>query len=93
MFTIFKYNLLKKKKRIPRWLTDKESHAHTGDAKEKQEFNPWVRKIPWRRKCNSLHYSCLENPMDREAWQAIVHGVTENQTQLSDSTLACMLKT
>ena len=26
-------------------------------------FNPWVRKIPWRRKY-PLQYSCLENPMD-----------------------------
>ena len=26
---------------------------------------------------NSLQYSCLENPMDRGAWQATVHGVTE----------------
>ena len=25
---------------------------------------------------NPLHYSCLENPMDREAWQATVNGVT-----------------
>ena len=24
---------------------------------------------------NPLHYSCLENPMDREAWQATVHGI------------------
>ena len=29
-------------------------------------------------------YSCLENFMDRGAWQAIVHGVTETWTQLSD---------
>ena len=27
---------------------------------------------------NPLQYSCLEHPMDREAWQAIVHGVTES---------------
>ena len=27
-----------------------------------------------------LHYSCLENPMDRGAWQAIVYGVVESQT-------------
>ena len=33
---------------------------------------------------NPVQYSCLENPMDREAWQAIVHGVTKNQIQLSD---------
>ena len=31
-----------------------------------------------------LQYSCLKNSMDREAWQAIVHGVTKSQTQLSD---------
>ena len=42
------------------------------------EFNPWIRKIPWRRKCNPLLFSCLENPMDRGAWQAKVHGVTES---------------
>ena len=27
-------------------------------------FYPWVGKIPWRRKCNPLQYSCLENSMD-----------------------------
>ena len=31
---------------------------------------------------NPLQYSCLENSMDREAWQALVHRVTKNQTQL-----------
>ena len=29
---------------------------------------------------NPLHYSCQENPMDREAWWAIVHRVTKTQT-------------
>ena len=33
---------------------------------------------------NPLQYSCLGNPMDREAWQAIVHGVTKSRTRLSD---------
>ena len=33
-----------------------------------------------------LEYSCLENPMDGEAWKAAVHGVAEGQTQLSDFT-------
>ena len=33
-----------------------------------------------------LQYSCLENPMDRGAWWAAVHGVTKSQTQLSDFT-------
>ena len=31
---------------------------------------------------NPLQYSCLENPMDRRAWQATVHRVTKSQTQL-----------
>ena len=33
-----------------------------------------------------LQYSCLENPMDRAAWWAAVHGVAKSWTQLSDFT-------
>ena len=33
---------------------------------------------------NPLQYSCLENPADRGAWWATVHGVTKSQTRLSD---------
>ena len=33
---------------------------------------------------NPLHYFCLENSMDRGAWQASVHGMTKSQTWLSD---------
>ena len=35
----------------------------------RHRFNPWVGKMPWRRACMEywLQYSCLENPMDREA--------------------------
>ena len=33
---------------------------------------------------NPLQYFCLENPMDRGARQAIVHGVSKSQTRLSD---------
>ena len=32
---------------------------------------------------NPLQYSCLENPMDRGAWWATVHGVTKSQARLS----------
>ena len=32
---------------------------------------------------NPLQYSCLENPMDRGAWQATVHGVSKSQMRLS----------
>ena len=34
-----------------------------------------------------LQYSCLENPMDGGAWQAVVHGVAEGWTRLNDFTL------
>ena len=33
---------------------------------------------------NPLQNSCLENPMDREAWWATVHGVAESQAGPSD---------
>ena len=33
---------------------------------------------------NPLQYSCLENPMDSEAWQATVHGVAKSRTRLRD---------
>ena len=33
---------------------------------------------------NALQYSCLENPMDRGAWRATVHGVTKSQIRLSN---------
>ena len=36
---------------------------------------------------NPLQYSCLENPTDRGAWWAAVHGVAKSQTRLSDFTL------
>ena len=41
----------------------------------------WGRS-PGGRHGNPLQYSCLENPIDRGAWRATVHGVTKSQTQL-----------
>ena len=35
---------------------------------------------------NTLHYSCLENPMDAGAWWATVHGVAQSRTRLSNFT-------
>ena len=46
------------------------------------EFDPWARKIPWRRAWQPLQCSCLENPMDRGSWKATVHGVAKNWTRL-----------
>ena len=41
---------------------------------------------------NLLQYSCLENPMDGEAWQATVYGVTKSLKQLSDFTSLLQLR-
>ena len=38
---------------------------------------PGLGKSPGEGHSNLLQYSCLGNPMDREAWQATVHGVTK----------------
>ena len=36
-------------------------------------------RSPGKGNGNPLQYSCLENPMDREAWQSVVHRVTKSQ--------------
>ena len=45
-------------------------------------FNPWVKKILWRREWQPT--LCLENFMDKGAWQASVHGVANSKTGLSN---------
>ena len=45
---------------------------------------PGLGKSPGEGNGNPLQYSCLENSMDRGAWQATVHGVAKSLTQLSD---------
>ena len=45
---------------------------------------PGLRRCPAEGNGIAVQYSCLENPMDRGAWWATVHGVTKSQTQLSD---------
>ena len=41
-------------------------------------FSPWVGKVLWRRAWQPTPVSCLENSMDRGAWWATVHCVTES---------------
>ena len=45
---------------------------------------PGLGRTPGEGTGNPIQYSCLGNPMDREAWQATVHGVTKSQTPLSN---------
>ena len=46
-------------------------------------LTPGSGRTPRRELGNPLQYSGLENPMDRGAWQATVHGVTKSQTWLN----------
>ena len=41
---------------------------------------PGWGKAPGEGNSNPFQYSCLENPMEKRAWRATVHGVTKNQT-------------
>ena len=41
---------------------------------------PGLRRSPGEGNGNPLQYSCLENSIDRGAWQVTVHGVDKNQT-------------
>ena len=74
---------------LPRWLSGKESACNAGDPGDMGSI-PGSGRSPGGGNGNPLQFSCLENPMDREAWQATVYGITKSQTlaeQLSTHTL------
>ena len=48
---------------------------------------PGSGRSPGEGNVTSLQYSCLENPMDRGAWWAAVHGVAKSRIRLSNFTL------
>ena len=54
--------------------------ANAGD----EGLIPGLGRSPGDRNGNSLQYSCLGNPIDREAWQATVHGVAKESDTISD---------
>ena len=51
--------------------------------RRRRGFHPWVGNVPWSRKWHPTPVFCLENPMDRGACWAAVHGVAKSRTQLS----------
>ena len=68
----------------------KNPFANAGDVREVGSI-PGLGRSTGEGSGNLLQYSCLENPMDIEAWQATVHRVTELDTTESD--LSCVRAT
>ena len=67
---------------FPGGSEDKASACDAGDS----GLIPGLGRSLGEGTGNLLQYSCLENPMDRGAWWATVHGVAKSQTRLSDFT-------
>ena len=61
---------------LPNGSVGKESACNAGDP----DLNPGMGRSPGGGNGKPLQYSCLENPMDRGAWQATNHEVTESDT-------------
>jgi len=58
----------------------KESACSAGDL----SLIPGSGRSPGEGNSYPVQYSCLENPMGRGAWRAVVHRVAKSQTQLRD---------
>ena len=62
-------------------------YPHSSVSKESASRAGDLGSIPGEENGNPLHYSCLENPTDRGAWRAAVHGMAElDSTEMT----ACM---
>ena len=62
-------------------LVVKNPPTHAGDGRDLGSI-PGLGRSPGGGHGNPLQYSCLENPMDRGAWRATIHGVTQSWTRL-----------
>ena len=69
---------------FPGGASGKEFACNAGDITD-MCLIPGSGRSPGGGLGKPLQYSCLENPMDRGAWWATVHGAAKSQTRLSDS--------
>ena len=68
---------------IARWSCGKESACQCNRLRRfRESFTPGSGRSPGEGTGSPLQYCCLENPINRGAWWATVHGVTENPAQL-----------
>ena len=64
---------------FPGGASGKEPICHCGRHRHMDSI-PGSGRSPGEGHGNPLQYSCLENPMDRGAWQATFHSITKSQT-------------
>ena len=76
---VISFNSSRNPSRFPGGSVVKNLPAKAGDTGDVGSI-PGLGRSPGEANGYPLHYSCLENPMDRGAWQAIVHGVAKSQT-------------
>jgi len=79
--------LTSRRKAFPGDTSDKESACQCRrlwslSVAQYQDSIPGPGRAPGEGHDNPTQYSCLENPMDREAWQVIAHRVSKSQTQM-----------
>ena len=65
---------------FPGGTSGKEPAWNSGDVRD-MDLIPGLGRCPRGGHGNPLQYSCLENPMDRRAWQATDHKVAQSQTK------------
>ena len=86
---VYIHKYMKSNRGVPRWsvqwlrgflvvLVVKNQPANAGDLREASSI-PGLGRCPGGGHGNPLQYSCLENPRDRGAWRATVHGVAEGR--------------
>ena len=68
----------------------KNRSVNTGNVRDTDSI-PGLGRSPGEGNGNPLQYSCLENSMDRGAWQAIVHGVAKSWIRPSNFTCCAVL--
>ena len=69
-------------------LAVKNTPANTGNARD-LSWIPGSERSPGGGNGSRFQYSCLKNSMDRRAWQATVHGVTESDMTEHAGTYVC----
>ena len=79
MTFIRKYRYIRRQRTSQLPLVVKNMPASAGDLRDTGSITE-AGRAPGEGNGNPLQYPCLENPMDRGAWQATVHGVAKSQT-------------